>query len=411
MTPREILGAAFASLAAHKLRTGLAMLGIVFGVGAVVAMLAIGAGAEKQALGLVERLGLGNVIVRAKRFDPEQAQEVRRKSAGLAARDALALVDAVPGAVAAVPKIRLEAVRALAGGAKAEATTFGVTPEHAELAHLELAEGRFLDPLDQATSAQVAVLGSAVRRDLFGSEPALGQPIKVGDVWLTVVGVLSSEGGSADAFEGVSIGSTAREIYLPASTAERKFERDPLASPYDEIVVRLADGADPRRAASALGELLSRLHAGAEDYEIVVPEALLEQSRKTQRLFTLVMGAIAGISLLVGGIGIMNILLATVLERTREIGVRRAVGARRSDIGRQFLAEAFAISSVGALAGIALGLGLGRAVSAVAGWPTVVTLPSILLAAGVALAVGLASGTYPANRAAQLDPIDALRYE
>jgi putative ABC transport system permease protein len=408
------LGAAFGSLATHKLRTALATLGIVFGVGAVVAMLAIGAGAEKQALGLVERLGLGNVIVRAKRFDPDEAQEVRRKSAGLAARDALALIDAVPGAVAVVPKIRLEIPRVVAAGTKADATVFGVAPEHADLARLELAEGRFLDAHDQMTHAQVAVLGPSVRRDLFGSEPALGQPIKIGDIWLTVVGVLASSaagGASGEAFEGVSIGSAAREIYLPASTAERKFERDPLASPYDEIVVRLADGADPRRAAVALGELLSRLHAGAEDYEIVVPEALLEQSRKTQRLFTIVMGAIAGISLLVGGIGIMNILLATVLERTREIGVRRAVGARRKDIGRQFLAEAFAISIVGAVAGVLLGLGLGRVVSAVAGWPTVVTLPSILLAAGVALAVGLASGTYPANRAAKLDPIDALRWE
>src|SRR6185295_553526 len=190
-----------------------------------------------------------------------------------------------------------------------------------------------------------------------------------------------------------------------------KFERDPLAAPLDEIALGLAPGADSGAAASALAALLSRLHGGAEDFDLVVPEALLAHSRRTQNLFNVVMGAIAGISLLVGGIGIMNIMLASVLERTREIGVRRAVGARGRDIRIQFLAEAFAISGLGGLAGVALGLAIARAVSAYAGWPTVVTLPAIVLATGVALAVGLASGFYPASRAAGLDPIDALRYE
>jgi putative ABC transport system permease protein len=216
-------------------------------------------------------------------------------------------------------------------------------------------------------------------------------------------------GGSS--FQGVNIGSTADEIYLPVTTAMRKFDRNQLEAPLDEIVVRLKAGVTPQVTAAAIDSLLDRLHAGADDYELVVPEALLEQSRRTQRLFNIVMGCIAGISLLVGGIGIMNIMLATVLERTREIGVRRAVGARRRDIRTQFIIESFAISVMGGVAGIVVGVGIARVVAAYAGWPTVVTLLSIVLSTGVSIAVGLASGIYPAVRAADLDPIDALRYE
>ncbi|HEV7671002.1 MAG TPA: ABC transporter permease [Thermoanaerobaculia bacterium] len=410
MIPREALRAGLDSLAAHKLRAALATLGVIFGVGAVIAMLSIGKGAEKQALALVERLGLRNLVVRGRTLDDEAAKEIRKKSLGVSMRDLSAIREAIPGVELAVPRIRLDATKIEAAGARADAVIWGAAPEQAQLSRLDLAEGRYLDALDQATSAQVCVLGPSVRRDLFGQEPALGRPVKIGDVWLIVVGVLAASAGG-DSFEGVSIGSTAREVYLPVATAERKFEREPLAAPLDEIAVRLAPGIDIPPAAAALAALLGRLHGGAEDYDLVVPETLLEQNRRTQRLFNIVMGAIAGISLLVGGIGIMNIMLASVLERTREIGLRRAVGARSQDIRTQFLAEAFAISGLGGLAGVILGLAIAKGVSLGAGWATVVTLPSILLATGVALAVGLASGFYPAARAAQLDPIEALRYE
>ena len=207
------------------------------------------------------------------------------------------------------------------------------------------------------------------------------------------------------------VAGTADQIYIPVSTALRKFERDPLEAPLDEIIVRLDPSVSSRTAASAIRGLLDRLHAGADDFEMVVPEALLEQSRRTQRLFNIVMGCIAGISLLVGGIGIMNIMLATVLERTREIGVRRAIGARKADIRRQFIIEAFAISAIGGVVGIVVGVAIARIVAAYADWPTVVTLASILLSTGVSITVGLVSGIYPAARAAELDPIEALRYE
>jgi putative ABC transport system permease protein len=410
VNPREALRSALDNLASHKLRSALTMLGMIFGVGAVIAMLSIGAGAERQALGMIERLGLRNVLVRTKELKIEEAQEIRQKSLGVSSRDAAAIAEAVPGVELVSPRIRIEPYKVLSAAGKTEATVFGVGFHHAELADLTLAEGRFLDALDEQTHAQVCVIGQGVRRDLFGYGPALGGEVKVNDVWLEVVGVLAPS-GQGESFEGVPIGSVDSEIYLPVSTAERKFEHPTLDSPLDEIVVRLGEGQSGRQAAAVMGGLLKRLHAGADDYEIVVPEALLDQSRRTQRLFNVVMGCIAGISLLVGGIGIMNIMLATVLERTREIGVRRAVGARRNDIRFQFVVESFAISLIGGLAGVVAGIAIARGVAAYAGWETIVTVGSVIISTGVAMAVGLASGIYPATRAAGLDPIEALRYE
>ena len=415
MSPQEALRSALDNLAAHKLRSALTMLGMIFGVGAVIAMLAIGAGAELQALGMIERLGLRNVLVRAKAYKDEELQEIRQKSLGVSQRDAAAIAEAIPGVELVAPRIRIDPYKVLSPSGKTEgAAVYGVTWRHADLSHLEIAEGRFLDPLDERTHAQVAVIGQDVRRDLFGYGPAVGKLVKVDDVWLEVVGVLTPaapEATGAATSEGVPVGSVSKEIYVPVTTAERKFEHSPLASPLDEIVIRLKDGASGTETASLVRDLLGRLHGGVEDYEVVVPEALLAQSRRTQRLFNVVMGAIAGISLLVGGIGIMNIMLATVLERTREIGVRRAVGARSRDIRFQFIIESFAISLIGGLTGIAAGLVLAWIVGAYAGWETIVTGASIVISTGVAMAVGLASGIYPAARAAALDPIEALRYE
>ncbi len=424
MTPQEALRSALDNLAAHKLRSALTMLGMIFGVGAVIAMMSIGAGAQRQALASIERLGLRNVLVRAKSLKDDELQEIRQKSLGVSSRDAAAIAEAVPGVEMVAPRIRIDPYKVLSATGKSDgAAVYGVGARHRDLAHLSVAEGRFLDEMDEANHAQVCVVGPAVRRDLFGYGPAVGQLVKVNDVWLEVVGVLADDGvpsaggaggsggGGGPAGEAVEAGTAAREIYLPVSTAERKFEHPTLASPLDEIVVRLKDGTSGQETSGLIRELLDRLHAGANDYELVVPEALLAESRRTQRLFNMVMGAIAGISLLVGGIGIMNIMLATVLERTREIGVRRAVGARSVDIRFQFIVESFAISLIGGLAGIVAGLALARGVAAVAGWETIVTSSSILLSTGVAMTVGLASGIYPASRAASLDPIEALRYE
>ena len=411
MNAGEDFGRALENLGVHKLRSALTMLGMIFGVGAVIAMLSIGAGAESQAQAMIERLGLSNVLVRSKDFRPDELAEVRKKSQGLSPRDMAALEEAVPGVGFAAPRVKVTPWRVWGGDGKTEAQVFGVSWRHAALTALTLSEGRFLSEEDEKRHVQVCVLGTDVRRRLFGRSDAVGRDVKVNDLWLTVVGVLAPESAGGASFQGVPLGGAAGEIYVPWTTALRKLDKDPLDAPLSEIILSLKPGASAREQAALVPPLLDRLHGGAADYEIVVPERLLAQSQRTQRLFNVVMGAIAGISLLVGGIGIMNIMLATVLERTREIGVRRAVGARRADIRFQFVAEAFALSVTGGLAGIVMGLVISRVVAAYAGWPTVVTWTSLVLSTGVSAIVGLASGIYPAVRAARLHPIDALRYE
>jgi putative ABC transport system permease protein len=363
MDLRESLGSGLASLRHHALRSFLAMLGIIFGVGAVIAMLSIGAGAEREALEAIDAMGLRNVVVKDKRFDREnELQEIRRKSSGLSARDAHALREAVPGVERVVAKIEVEPWQVLSPAGRAKPRVLGVSAAYPELVKLDLREGRFFDERDEGTYAAVCVIGDEVRRALFGFGPALGQPLKVNDEWLTVVGILAP-GALRREIQGVTLESTANDVYLPVTTAERRFSRPPLKSPLDELVVSMAPGTPVQESAAVVRTMLDRLHGGAADYTITVPEALLEQSRRTQRLFDVVMGAIAGISLLVGGIGIMNIMLATVLERTREIGVRRAMGARQVDIRNQFVLEAFAISVTGGLLGIAMGLAIAQGVA------------------------------------------------
>jgi len=408
---RESLSSGVESLRHHALRSFLAMLGIIFGVGAVIAMLSIGAGAERQALEIIDAMGLRNVVVKDKRFDREnELTEIRRKSAGLSSRDAQAIREAVPGVERVVAKIEVEAWKVLSPSGRAKPRVLGVSSDYPALVKVSLVEGRFFDREDEERHALVCVIGDQVRRDLFGFEPALGRPLKVNDQWLTVVGVLASGSGKRE-IQGVTLEGTANDIYLPVTAAERRFGRTPLKAPLDELVVSLAPGTPVQESAVVVKTLLDRLHGGADDYTITVPEALLEQSQRTQRLFDVVMGAIAGISLLVGGIGIMNIMLATVLERTREIGVRRAMGARQVDIRNQFFLEAFAVTVTGGLLGIVMGLAIAKGVAAYAGWKTIVTFWSIALSVGVSAAVGLAFGSYPAMRAARLDPVEALRYE
>jgi len=398
MMTTEIFATALGNLAARKLRTALTMLGMVFGVGAVIAMLSIGAGGEQKALEAIGRLGLQNVLVKAKEVKPEDRQELRKKSLGVSLRDGEAIAEAVPNIERVLPRVEVKAYKILATGGKAKGKVLGLSADYAAVADVPIAEGRFFDRRDEAEHAQVCVVGPTIRRDLFGYGPAIGRQVKINDVWLEVIGILKGDG-------------TDKEIWLPVSTAMRKFDRDPLDAPVDELVVKVKDGVSTGATAELIRPLLDRLHGGADDYEIVIPEALLAQRRQTQRIFNIVMGSIAGISLLVGGIGIMNIMLASVMERTREIGVRRAIGARRTDIRAQFVIESFAISLLGGVTGVIIGILLAKIVAAYAGWPTVITFTSLVVSTGVSMTVGLVSGLYPATRAAELDPIEALRYE
>jgi putative ABC transport system permease protein len=404
MTHSETFETALRNLATHKLRTALTMLGMIFGVGAVIAMLSIGAGGEKKALEAIGRLGLRNV-------KPEERQELRKKSLGVSVRDGEAIAEAVPNVEMVLPRVEVKAYKILAPNAKTKGKVLGVSARYPKVASVALAEGRMFDARDEAEYAQVAVIGQEIRRNLFGYGPAIGKFVKVNDVWLEVIGIFAGDEPGSAGPKDVPVSSNAQEIWIPVSAAMRKFDRDPLDSPVDELLVELKENVSTRDAAGLIRPLLDRLHGGADDYEIVIPEALLEQSRQTQRIFNIVMGSIAGISLLVGGIGIMNIMLASVLERTREIGIRRAIGARRQDIRAQFVIESFTISLIGGMSGIIIGIALARVVAAYAGWPTVITFSSLLLSTGVSITVGLVSGIYPATRAAELNPIEALRYE
>jgi putative ABC transport system permease protein len=415
---------ALENLSSRRLRTGLSTLGMMFGVAAVIAMLSIGAGAERRALAMIERLGVNNVLLRAKEVPASERPEARKKSMGLSPRDVAAIREAVPHVALVSPKARIDAYKVIADGEKAQAKIWGVSHRHPETARIVLEEGRFFDELDEQSHAQVCVIGAGVRRDLFVAGAAIGRFIKVNDVWLKVIGVLAPDNPLGDGAGAGPLGASQgdSDIYLPLTTLLQKFERDPLDPPLAEIVVKLATApaagsplgtaaVSPHESAAVIAGLLGQLHGGVDDFEIVVPEALLAQSRETQRIFSIVMGCIAGISLLVGGIGIMNIMLASVFEQTREIGVRRAVGALRRDIRFQFLVESFLVAGLGGACGVLLGLFIAHVVASYAGWPTVVTPLAIVLSTGVSGAVGLFSGLYPAVRASRLDPIEALAHQ
>jgi putative ABC transport system permease protein len=411
MRVSEAFRSALDNLSAHKLRSGLTMLGMMFGVGAVIAMLSIGAGAERQALAIIDRMGLRNVVVRSKELKRDDLEEVRKKSIGVSLRDVEAIREAVTGVTRVLPRVQIRPFAVRSASGQSDATVYGISTEQPQVVSIALEEGRFFTALEEASHAQVCVLGASARRELFGVSRALGEVVKVNDIWCEVIGVLAPESVGAASVQGVSVSSTAREIHVPVTTALRKFEHDPLAAPLEQILVQLEPNVAADVTAAAIDGLLRRLHGGASDYEIIVPEALLEQSQQTQELFNVVMGCIAGISLLVGGIGIMNIMLASVLELTREIGIRRAVGARRRDIRFQFLVTSFSISLLGGAAGVVLGVAIAKVVAVYAGWPTVVTFGSVVLSTGVSVIVGLFSGLFPAIRAANLNPIEALRYE
>jgi putative ABC transport system permease protein len=402
---------AMESLLHHKLRTILTLLGMIFGVGSVIAMLSIGQGAEREALQLIDSMGLRNIIVKERVFEANHLKEIRETSMGLTLQDMRAVNETLPFLAASSAAKRVKVYAQFSGDMSSDADVWGVTPSHFEMSNLAIKAGRPLLAVDDINFSRVCVIGSRVAQVLFPGIEPLGKPIKINHTWLTVVGVLKDRNLTKNEFQGISLRGEQNNIYLPIHTALKCFHFEPLESEIDEFRVRLVKGVGANVAASTLKHLLDRRHKETDDYELVVPEELLAQHQKTQDIFTIVMACIAGISLLVGGIGIMNIMLATVLERTREIGLRRAVGARKRDIERQFMMETFAISSFGGILGIAFGFMLSLSISMFTGWPVGWSLTAVILSVGVCALIGLIFGIYPAIQASKLDPIEALRHD
>jgi putative ABC transport system permease protein len=402
------------SLFVHKLRSLLTMLGMIFGVGAVVAMLSITAGAQKEMMSYIDLLGVNNIIIEAKEaVDRNELQARRAISPGMTFRDYRAITENVQGIDSSTPRKRFKPMKVLPKTAQEQPVLIGVTPEFLRINNLVVVEGRFFNEEDDRSSAPVCVLGESAKVNLLGYDPAVGKYVKVNDVWLQVIGVLSQQAGADSDVEGVEVVNRNNLVIAPLNTVMRRFEDNNsyLKDEIDGIYIRVKDGTDSIETASVINAILTATHKDAGDFNVTVPAGLLEQRKRTQMIFSIVMICIAGISLLVGGIGIMNIMLATVLERTREIGIRRAIGARQADIVRQFLTEAVLISMIGGFIGIVFGYSLSKIIASAAGWQTDVTTASIAVAFGVSVGIGVLFGLYPAVQAAKLDPIEAIRYE
>jgi len=402
---------AIEELQRRKLRTLLTLLGLIFGVGAIVAMQGVGEGSRREALRLVESLGLHNLIAEHKEQDAETLRETRVRSLGLTRADAQAVVQVVPDAelYAAEKKIRVYAAFSDEGAGDVQAS--GVSANYFSLAALHLANGRALADADDATLANVAVLGWQAAHTLFPNGAAIGKLVKVNHVWLRVVGVLADRDLGADKFEGVALGAESNRIYLPLASALARFRIAPIEDEVDRILISVRNPERLAVGARVMTQVLDQRHAGANDYSLIVPQQLYRQNQKTQRIFSIVMGSIAAVSLLVGGIGIMNIMLANVLERRREIGLLRALGARRHDIVVRFLREAVVICTIGALIGLVFGALLAYLIAVFAGWQVAWSPLAIFASVALCAAVGIAFAVYPAQQAARLDPITAIRAE
>lgn len=406
------------NLMLHKMRSLLTTLGVVFGVASVIAMLAVGEGANQEALEQIRRLG-SNIIILHSEKPVEEMTAAQRDSFmsvyGLLYDDEQRIRETIDAVRGTVP-VRLMREEARVGERRVDMRVVGTTPDWFSLVDRSLLAGRVLKERDMQTSAAVCVMSEAAARRLLAAGHAVGQQVWVGPHVFEVVGVLQSEGG---------VGSDKRldtdaDIYIPIHVFRERYgeiivqrmtgAREVELVELHQIIVEVDDIDNVEPTAAAIRAMLNRFHP-REDYAVDVPLALLRQAEATKRTFNIVLGSIAGISLLVGGIGIMNIMLASVTERTREIGIRRAIGARRRQIISQFLVETVVLSSVGGLIGLAIGVSIPRLITYVAGMPTIVTTFSLVLAVGISMTIGIVFGLYPAIRAANLDPIVALRHE
>jgi putative ABC transport system permease protein len=400
------------SLALHRLRTLLSTLGILFGVVSVVAMLSIGEGAKQETLSQIEQLGMNTITIRQNEMAEEQLLKAReQRSKGLTESDAIDLRHNVPFVQyqAALKVVETTVNTALAS---LSPEILAVTETFDEIKGLGIAEGRFLGSLDILQRKQVCVLGCDVSKNL-GKYGHVGQAIRIDNVEFQIVGILKNKNWKAGKTTVLTTRNLNKSVFIPlgADMSLPNIKQTAKQGALSEIILQISHSSKMPQATNVIKHIMKMNHGNVDDYQVIIPQELLDQAYRTQYTFNLVLGSIAAISLLVGGIGIMNIMLATVSERTREIGIRRAVGANKFHIVCQFLTEALLLTFIGAILGVVIGLCFSFLISYLAGWTTVVTLWSVLLSLGMAGFVGCCSGLYPAIKAASMNPIKALRHD
>jgi putative ABC transport system permease protein len=444
------LNIAFEAVVANKFRSMLTALGIIFGVAAVIAMLAIGNGARQEILEQMKMVGVNNIIIRPLFAEDDSQDETQRGrfSPGLTLGDVESIRDILPTVQKVSPEVEISTF-AMNDGIRRPVRVGGVTPDYFDVYRLSLSQGNMFTAEQLRDGAPVAIIGNNIRGIFFGNTNPIGKQIKAGTNWLTVIGVVEDRMVSEDAIENLGVSEFNNVIYTPVQTLLLRFQdrsaisiaelqqqsrqgggrgrpnlviiggvaassEEDKAKNYhqlDRITVQVEHSGQLTPTANVIQRMLIRRHYGVEDFEVIVPELLLKQEQRTKDIFNIVLGAIAGISLVVGGIGIMNIMLASVMERTREIGIRLAVGARKADVVFQFLSESTIISIGGGILGIFLGIGLSRGIMHFTDILTIVSPESILISFGVAATVGIAFGYMPARKAAEKDPVSSLRYE
>ena len=440
------------SIVSNKLKSMLTALGIIFGVAAVIAMLAIGNGAKQEIMEQMEMVGVNNIVINpiiadASSSGDDGEREQRKFSRGLNMLDVEAIKETLPSVKRISPEISFNST-AVMNGVRYTAKLVGVSNDYFELYNLPLSDGTFFNNYHEVNGIQVCVIGANIRAKFFSKVDPIGQLIKFNGIWLRVVGVLRKTNVSLTGFEEAGVNVYNDNIYIPINTMLLRYNNRALVNTkqvsevssvqfmaggmmmrtmssssdaaastetnynqLDRIVVQVSETEHIQPTTEILSRMLTRRHSGVKDFEITVPELLLKQQQRTKDIFNIVLGAIASISLIVGGIGIMNIMFASVMERIKEIGTRMAIGAKKMDIVVQFLAEAVLISVSGGFIGIFFGVVMAKLIEQIAGIMTIVSFFSVFVAFGVSAAIGVIFGYSPAKRASEKDPIESLRYE
>jgi putative ABC transport system permease protein len=442
---------AMEAVIANRFRSVLTALGIIFGVAAVIAMLAIGNGARQEILDQMKMVGVNNIIVKPIFAEDENQDETLRGqfSPGLSMSDAASIYEILPNIERVSPEVEISAF-AMHNGIRRPVRVSGINPDYFEVFSLGLSQGTMFTQEQLDNGASVAIIGNNIRGIFFGNTNPIGKQIKAGTNWLTVIGVVEDRMVTEDAVENLGVSEFNNVIYTPVQTLLLRFQDRSAVSieevqqtrggrgrgrgmvivvggvaasadneekkmtnyhQLDRITVQVENSEQLAPTAEVIRKMLVRRHNNVEDFEVIIPELLLEQEQRTKDIFNIVLGAIAGISLIVGGIGIMNIMLASVMERTKEIGIRLAVGAKKTDVVFQFLSESTIISVVGGIVGIFLGIALSRSIMHFTEILTIVSLASVIISFGVAATVGIVFGYMPAQKAAAKDPVSSLRYE